>query len=187
MDISSKVADIATNLANKEPKTKEEIEALKAYSRLRKGSLIVAIVFVVVVAVAVFVCVGQLNSLADLGVKRYGEVTQDGMIRYIQDNAKYVSLEEVGLDGMGMGPGDDVILFFDNVTDELASAYIREEYEEAQNIPLRNLVGSIFVVLIGFILFKFVICDRTPFASAWYKYIKAEKQKQQPEKKRGSK
>ena len=86
----------------------------------------------------------------DFSYRRYGHY-DNGRIRYVQNDVKYIDMEDWGLDPSGFGPGDDFIMLFDS-HDNLREVISKEEYDKGAIIFIIEtgvcIVGFVMICLI---------------------------------------
>lgn len=163
---------------SKSAATPEEIAAAKAYKRVTWGTVILVLFFVVAVLISTFWALSAEDSLGS--VRRTGTVQQDGIVRYIHNDAHYLTLEEIGLKDAGLQPGDKVTLGFDH-KDNLISAVPTAIRQAEQDLRFGILVGVMILMVVVLLVYALVICRYTAFGSAWYRYLRKLKQKEEQE------
>lgn len=164
------IAKIKAELANSADE--EDIKAYKALQRILKVTPIALVLFLVVTIVGMIIVFAQMPSYTSAD-KRYGTVTDDGMITYVQNERVYKTPEEVGLKSYDLVAGEEVTLYFTSATDELIIA-VPESQDNTDELYM-NVMWAAFIPGACFIIFLFIIQRFTPFGSAYYKYLKRRK------------
>ena len=159
-------------LLNKKNKTEFEEKAARAFKRTTIGTIILVALMVICTIVVTIVFLPIIGT----GVSRMGRV-EDGRIRYIQNDIRYVEFEEVGLEEYGLQENDKITLYFDSVTDELVEAYPTEYVEKYQNKGIGIILGNMIAWIVILIFYAIVICRMTPFGSAWTQYCMIVREK----------
>ena len=168
----------AMNLGRKLAKTAstpEEIAAGKAYKRVLWGTVILVLLFVAALTASMFWACSQEDSFGS--IHRTGTVQKDGTVRYVQNDAHYLTLEELGLREAGLQPGDKVSLGFNN-QDELISAMPKATRQAEQDLRWGVVIGVMILMIVALLIYALVICRYTPFGNAWYQYLRKQKQKE---------
>lgn len=157
----------------------QDIKAYKALKRMLKAAPIALVLFLVSTIVGMAFALYQMPSYLH-EAKRYGTVTDDGMITYVQNERMYKTPEEVGLENYDLVAGEEVTLYFTSTTDELIIAV--PESQDNTDEYYMNLLLVTFAPGACYIFFLFVIQRFTPFGSDYYKYLKRHKAKYIKEK-----
>lgn len=138
-------------VCKKENRNKQEELAAKAFKRLIIAAVTPILVYTILVAVwlgpELERSINGGESIYSSYVKRAGHV-ENGQVRYVQGENKYVSLERINLSREDVKDGDELTLFFDSSTDELLFGKITKDLDTLLGISFAKLVGSgIFVVI----------------------------------------
>lgn len=147
--------------------SEEEIRAANAYRRVFAGTIVLAVGFAVALIAVMLLNMPFLDS----GTTRYGTVQSDGSIRYVQNDIKYASAEELGLSDFAPESGDRVVIFFDG-SDNIKSAYPKEYYDEYTKSRLMLILMTALLGITVLIVYALVICRVTPFGRDWYLYCR---------------
>lgn len=153
--------------------TPEEKAAAQAYKRVTAGTVVLAIMLVLGLAVLTPLCMIPLEE----GTARTGTVQADGQVRYTDNVHRYVTLEQLGLHACGLQAGDRVRIYFDTVTGEITAAYTEAYAEQYTNTRLSFLLGYMVFMAAALLIYAIVICRYTRFGSAWYLYVKRQRKK----------
>lgn len=95
-----------------------------------------------------------LNSGASIYssyVQRMGHV-EDGRVRYVQGENKYVSLAKLNIPAENVQDGDEITLFFDTSTDELVFGKVTKEKDHQIGSAFVNLLGSVIILIICYLV-----------------------------------
>lgn len=171
------IAQIKAELASSTDE--QDIKAYKALKRILKVTPIALVLFLVATIVGVALTFSQMPSYLN-EAKRYGTVTDDGMITYVQNERVYKTPEEVGLGNYNLVEGEKITLYFTSTTDELIIA-VPDSQDNTDELYV-NVMWAAFIPGACFIIFLFVIQRFTPFGSAYYKYLKRRKARFSKEK-----
>lgn len=147
--------------------TPEEIKIAKAYRRVFVGTIILAVGIVIALLAVMFLN----NPFLASGDRRYGTVQEDGSIRYVQNDMKYASAEQLGLSDFELESGDRVIIFFDK-DDQITEAYPKDYYNAYTENRVIIIVMTALLGVTALIIYALVICRVTPFGRPWYLYCR---------------
>lgn len=153
---------LMSRLKRKPNKSELEKDAIKSY----KSSMIIiwisTILFTIILAFTIVYAL--ISPFEPYSAKRNGTV-ENGMIRYVQGELKYISLEELNIDKYSVSEGDKVLLYFD-VHDNLKGG----ELELFQNLKFTALFIVILIGIVCLIILSLVLKNTIgkPF-SEWYK------------------
>lgn len=147
--------------------TPEEIKIAKAYLRVFVGTIILAVGIVIALLAVMFLN----NPFLASGDRRYGTVQEDGSIRYVQNDMKYASAEQLGLSDFELESGDRVIIFFDK-DDQITEAYPKDYYNAYTENRVIIIVMTALLGVTALIIYALVICRVTPFGRPWYLYCR---------------
>lgn len=162
----------------KTAQTPEELAAAKAYRRVMWGTVILVLFFVAVLFVTIFWAFSAHDGTGS--THRTGTVQEDGTVRYIQNDYHYLTLEELGLADAGLQTKDKVTLGFDH-KDKLVYAAPAAVYQAEQDLRFGVVIGIMILMIVTLLFYAIVICRFTSFGSAWYRYIRMLKQKEEQE------
>lgn len=157
--------------------TPEEIEAARAYKRVVTGTIVLVLALVVVLGILTPICMSHLEL--EEGISRIGVVQEDYSVRYIDNVAVYISLEELEAQDYGLRPGDKVKIYFSLGTEEPTSGYPYDIFEAHQSTSIGILLGSVALMIVVLLVYAIVICRYTPFGSAWYRYCRKQQEKEE--------
>lgn len=155
--------------------TPEEIKIAKAYRRVFVGTIILAVGIVIALLAVMFLN----NPFLASGDRRYGTVQEDGSIRYVQNDMKYASAEQLGLSDFELESGDRVIIFFDK-DDQITEAYPKDYYDAYTENRVIIIVMTALLGVTALIIYALVICRVTPFGRPWYLYCRKIRQLGEP-------
>ena len=153
--------------------TPEEKAAARAYKRVSIGTVVLVLALVVGLAILMPICMTSLQM--EDGPSRMGTVQSDGQIRYTDGVHIFLPQEELEVQDYGLQPGDDVMVYFDPVTEEPTSAYPYALFEEHMNDRISIMLGYMVLMVVILLLYILVVCPLTPFGSAWFDYRKKQK------------
>ena len=141
-------------LLKKEDKTEYEKRAAESFKSSLIGSIFIAILIFVISSVGI----SKMYTFPNAGytVRRVGTV-ENNMVRYVQGNLKYVSLEELNIDENKAEDKDSVNLYFDR-DDNLIGGELESAAEGRAMNFVYYLLGSI-----GLAVF-YIIISRLTFA-----------------------
>lgn len=107
--------------------------------------------------------------------KRTGHV-DDGQVWYIQNVQKYTSLSELDIDSETVSEGDRIVLYFDNVTDELLFG-VPEEVADGKAKKAVFLLLGFAVAFVVYMTVCGIIGRKTVFKDfqVWYQLYKSGK------------
>lgn len=142
-------------LCKKKNRNEFEERAVKAFKRM----MIVAVVPILLYAI--LICVVLVPDLAramnggafiySSYVKRMGHV-EDGRVRYVQGENKYVSFEKLNISAENVQDGDEITLFFDTSTDELIFGKVTKGQDHQIGDAFVNLFASVIILIIFYLL-----------------------------------
>lgn len=153
--------------------TPEEKAAARAYKRVSIGTVVLVLALVVGLAILMPICMTSLQM--EDGPSRMGTVQSDGQIRYTDGVHIFLPQEELEVQDYGLQPGDDVMVYFDPVTEEPTSAYPYALFEEHMNDRISIMLGYMVLMVVILLVYAIVICRYTPFGSAWYLYCRQQR------------
>lgn len=160
---------------SKNASTPEEIAVAKAYKRVTWGTVILVLFFAAVLFATVFWALSAHDGTGN--IHRTGTVQEDGTVRYVHNEYRYLTLDELGLADAGLQPKDKVTLGFDH-RDELIYAAPASVYQAEQDLRLSVMLSVMILMVVVLLVYALVICRYTSFGSAWYGYMRQLKKKE---------
>ena len=147
----------------KEDKTEEEWKAVKSYQKIMLG---LKILIPIILAIAFVGVSFMIKYISHEGVERRGTYEQ-GNIRYVQNEIKYVAPHEIGLGGVDLQEGERVHLYF-NRSDQIIGAETEVQYHARERKSIVSMLAAILCPII--ILLVYMVVAITSFGEPWYLY-----------------
>lgn len=170
------VFEAGYRLCKKPNKTPEEIVAAKSFKKTLLMAFSAGLVALIASIIGVVVLFFAPTSDIKMAVERTGTVMDDGTVRYVQNEMKYISLEELGLSNKNLSKGDRVIIGFDSNGEKIVCAYPKEEVEKEEARAVILFVIN-FVVAIVYAVGVAIIGPKT-YGKAFHQYYQNLQYKQ---------